>query len=420
MHPNALLDLTSELLRAVLRLESPADGVVSAFFRQHRALGPRERHTLAETTYQVLRQRLLLQHLAQSGSGALERRLAVLGWQGGTDFLRGALAPHEQQWLAQVQAVDPASLPDKLRHNLPDWLAGALREQLGDDEFWRLAGALAEPAPLDLRVNLLKARRDEVQQALAETGLAAMPTPWSPWGLRLPGKPAVNKLALFTGGSIEVQDEGSQLLALLTDAKRGEMVVDFCAGAGGKTLALGASMRNTGRLYAFDTSGHRLDALKPRLARSGLSNVYPAQIAHERDDRIKRLAGKIDRVLVDSPCSGLGTLRRNPDLKWRQSPKSVAELQAKQTAILAGAARLLKPGGRLVYATCSLLAAENEHIVAAFNDGPGKDFDTAPVAPLLSALKVERSDELAAGNHLRLWPHRHQTDGFFAAVWHRR
>jgi len=163
MHPNALLDLTSELLRAVLRLESPADGVVSAFFRQHRALGPRERHTLAETTYQVLRQRLLLQHLAQSGSGALERRLAVLAWQGGPDFLRGALAPHEQQWLAQVQAVDPASLPDKLRHNLPDWLAGALREQLGDDEFWRLAGALAEPAPLDLRVNLLKARRDEVQ-----------------------------------------------------------------------------------------------------------------------------------------------------------------------------------------------------------------------------------------------------------------
>jgi 16S rRNA (cytosine967-C5)-methyltransferase len=394
--------------------------VVSAFFRQHRALGPRERHTLAETTYQVLRQRLLLQHLAQSGSGALERRLAVLGWQGGTDFLRGALAPHEQQWLAQVQAVDPASLPDKLRHNLPDWLAGALREQLGDDEFWRLAGALTEPAPLDLRVNLLKARRDEVQQALAEAGLTAMPTPWSPWGLRLPGKPAVNKLALFTGGSIEVQDEGSQLLALLTDAKRGEMVVDFCAGAGGKTLALGASMRNTGRLYAFDTSGHRLDALKPRLARSGLSNVYPAQIAHERDDRIKRLAGKIDRVLVDSPCSGLGTLRRNPDLKWRQSPKSVAELQAKQTAILAGAARLLKPGGRLVYATCSLLAAENEQIVAAFNDGPGKDFDTVPVAPLLSALKVERSDELVAGDHLRLWPHRHQTDGFFAAVWHRR
>ena len=420
MHPNALLELNADLLRAVLRLDSPADGVVSAFFRQHRALGPRERHSLAETTYEVLRQRLALQHLAQSGSGALERRLAVLGWQGSPDFLRAALTPQEQQWLAQAQAVDRSSLPDKLRHNLPDWLAGALREQLGDAEFWLLVGALAEAAPLDLRVNLLKARRDEVQRALAEAGLAAAPTPWSPWGLRLPGKPAVNKLALFTGGSIEVQDEGSQLLALLTDARRGEMVVDFCAGAGGKTLALGASMRNTGRLYAFDTSGHRLDALKPRLARSGLSNVYPAQIAHERDDRIKRLAGKIDRVLVDAPCSGLGTLRRNPDLKWRQSPKSVTELQAKQTAILAGAARLLKPGGRLVYATCSLLAAENEQIVADFNAGPGRDFEAAPVAPLLAGLKVDRAEELAAGDHLRLFPHRQQTDGFFAAVWHRR
>lgn len=159
------------------------------------------------------------------------------------------------------------------------------------------------------------------------------------------GKPALNKLEVFTRGDVEVQDEGSQLLVLLTGAKRGEMVVDFCAGAGGKTLALGAAMRNTGRLYAFDVSGHRLEKLKPRLARSGLSNVYPAQIAHERDDRIKRLAGKVDRVLVDAPCSGLGTLRRNPDLKWRQSPQAVQELQAKQQAILASAARLLKPGG---------------------------------------------------------------------------
>ena len=420
MHPNALLDLTTDLLRAVLKLESPADGVVSAFFRQHRILGPRDRHTLAETTYGVLRQRLVFQHLAQSGSGALERRLAILGWQGNDVFLRGALAPHEQEWLAQVQTVDRTALPDKLRHNLPDWLAGALREQMADTDFWALVAALAEPAPLDLRVNALKAKRDDVHQALADAGLVADLTPFSPWGLRLQGKPAVNKLALFTGGSIEVQDEGSQLLALLTDARRGEMVVDFCAGAGGKTLALGAAMRSTGRLYAFDTSGHRLDALKPRMARSGLSNVYPVQIAHERDDRIKRLAGKIDRVLVDAPCSGLGTLRRNPDLKWRQSPKSVAELQAKQTAILAGAARLLKAGGRLVYATCSLLEAENEAVVAAFNESHGRDFEVASVALLLESLKVDRAGELVAGQHLRLWPHRHQTDGFFAAVWHRR
>jgi 16S rRNA (cytosine967-C5)-methyltransferase len=419
MHPNALLDLTTDLLRAVLRLDQPADGVVSAFFRQHKALGPRERHTLAETAYAVLRQRLVLQHLAQSGSGPLERRLAILAWQGSDVFLRGALGEHERQWLAQVQAIDRSTLPEKLRHNLPDWLAGALQAQLGD-EFWPLAQALEEPAPLDLRVNTLKAKRDEVQQALATAGISAEPTPFSPWGLRVQGKPAVNKLELFTKGAVEVQDEGSQLLALITDPKRGEMVVDFCAGAGGKTLALGAAMRSTGRLYAFDISGHRLDALKPRLARSGLSNVYPAQIAHERDDRIKRLAGKIDRVLIDAPCSGLGTLRRNPDLKWRQSPKSVEELQAKQSAILASAARLLKPGGRLVYATCSLLQAENEAVVDAFNAERSADFEPVPVVEVLAGLKVDRAAELVSGLYLRLWPHRQRTDGFFAAVWQRR
>jgi 16S rRNA (cytosine967-C5)-methyltransferase len=420
MHPNALIDLATDLLRAVLRLDQPADGVVSAFFRQHRALGSRERHTLAETAYTVLRRRLLFQHLAQSGSGALERRLAILGWQGSDTFLRGALGPQEQQWLAQVQAVDVESLPEKLRHNLPDWLAGALQAQLGEPEFWPLVRALEASAPLDLRVNTVKAKRDDVQRALAESGIGAEITPFSPWGLRVPGKPALSKLALFTGGSIEVQDEGSQLLALITDAKRGEMVVDFCAGAGGKTLALGASMRNTGRLYAFDVSGHRLEALKPRLARSGLSNVHPAQIAHERDDRIKRLAGKIDRVLVDAPCSGLGTLRRNPDLKWRQSPKAVEELQVKQQAILSSAARLLKPGGRLVYATCSLLEAENEAVVAAFNEAQGRDFSPVPMLELLQGLKVARAAEIVNGDFLRLWTHRHQTDGFFAAVWQRR
>jgi 16S rRNA (cytosine967-C5)-methyltransferase len=416
MHPNALLDLATELLREVLRFDQPADAVVSAFFRKHRALGARERHSLAETVYTVLRRRLLLQHLAQSGSGALERRLAVLGWQGSDTFLRGALGPHEQQWLAQVQTVDRAALPEKLRHNLPDWLAGTLQSELGD-AFWPLVDALDQPAPLDLRVNTLKAKRDDVQRALAAAGIEAQPTPFSPWGLRVPGKPAINKLDVFTQGLVEVQDEGSQLLALLTDARRGEMVVDFCAGAGGKTLALGAAMRNTGRLYAFDVSGHRLDALKPRLARSGLSNVYPAQIAHERDDRVKRLAGKIDRVLVDAPCSGLGTLRRNPDLKWRQSPKALHELQAKQQAILASAARLVKPGGRVVYATCSLLPAENEAIVEAFVAHAAGEFAVVPVA---EALKIERAAELSAGDTLRLWPHRHGTDGFFAAVLQRR
>jgi 16S rRNA (cytosine967-C5)-methyltransferase len=422
MHPAALLDQATLLLRGVLKFDQPADGLISAHFRQHKALGQRERHTLAETVYAVLRRRLLFSHLAQSGRGALERRLAILGWQGSDSFLAAALVEHERAWLEQVRAVAPASLHEKLRHNLPDWLAGALQRELGSETFWPLAESLLEQAPLDLRVNTLKARRDEVQAELAAIGIASVPTVHSPWGLRLEGKPALQKLDLFTRGAFEVQDEGSQLLALLTDAKRGEMVVDFCAGAGGKTLALGAAMRNTGRLYALDTSGHRLAALKPRLARSGLANVHPMQIAHERDDRIRRLAGKIDRVLVDSPCSGLGTLRRNPDLKWRQSLKSVAELNAKQGAILAGAATLLKPGGRLVYATCSLLRSENEAIAEAFDASREREFAMLPVGPLLAELGLDpaRLTVGDGGRWLRLLPQVSGSDGFFCAVWQRR
>ena len=419
MHPNALLELATELLHRVLQLQHPADGVVSDFFRANRALGIRERHTLAETTYTVLRQRSLLRHLAQSGKGEMERRLAILAWQGNEGFLRAALSEAEQQWLVQVSAVDRSALPEPLRHNLPEWLAEPLKTELGD-EFWAFVECMNAAAPLDLRVNAFKAKRDEVQAAFKSEGIEALPTPYSPLGLRVNGKPALHKLDVFMRGDVEVQDEGSQLLALLLDAKRGEMVVDFCAGAGGKTLALGAAMRNTGRLYAFDTSGHRLAALKPRLARSGLSNVHPVQITHERDERIKRLAGKIDRVLVDAPCSGLGTLRRNPDLKWRQSPQSVQELVVKQTAILASAARLLKPGGRLVYATCSLLDAENEAIALGFSESHAREFASMPVEAALTRAHVSEAPTLVRGEFLRLWPHRHGTDGFFAALWERR
>ena len=420
MRPAALVDLAAVLLQRVLRFDAPADGVVSAFFRAQRTLGPRERHTLAETAYAVLRRRLLYQHLAQSGRGPIERRLVLLGWQGDDAFLRAALEPGEAPWLDHCRAIDPATMPDKLRHNLPDWLAGALRDELGAEEFAGLAEALLQPAPLDLRANTLKTKRDALRATLAAAGIDAEPTPYSPWALRVAGKPALNRLDAFARGEFEVQDEGSQLLALLTDPKRGEMVVDFCAGAGGKTLALGAAMRNTGRLYAWDTSGHRLDAMKPRLARSGLSNVHPAQLAHERDERIKRLAGKADRVLIDAPCSGLGTLRRNPDLKWRQSPAAVAELQAKQQAILDSAARLLKPGGRLVYATCSLLRAENEVVADAFTAAQAGRFEPLAAADALRAAGVEAAAALDHLGRLRLWPHRHKTDGFFAAAWVRR
>ena len=427
MHPKALLDACAELVRLTLTLEHPADAVVSRFFRDNRNLGPRERATLAETVYTVLRKKLLFDHLAPSGSGPRERRYAILGFYGPRDFLSSALSEQEKAWLANCDAVRPADLMERHRHNLPEWLVEPLKAQLGDG-FWALVDSLSQSAPLDLRVNVLKEKRADVQKELAREAIKSVATPYSPWGLRIEGKPALTRLDVFSRGAVEVQDEGSQLLALLLDAKRGEMVVDFCAGAGGKTLAIGATMRSTGRLYAFDVSGHRLDALKPRLARSGLSNVHPAAIAHERDDRVKRLAGKMDRVLVDAPCSGLGTLRRNPDLKWRQSPKAVEELVAKQTAILASAARLLKSGGRLVYATCSILPQENEEIARAFS-AANPEFVPLNMRELLEQLKVEQAASLCSGpvqegeqggEFLRLWPHLHATDGFFAAAWVRK
>ena len=423
MHPKALLDACAELVRQTLLFNSPADATVSRFFRENRGLGPRERATLAETVYTVLRKKLLFDHLAPSGSGPKERRLAILGFYGPGDFLRSALTDQEKQWLDQCEQVKPQDLMERHRHNLPEWLVAPLKAQLGD-AFWDLADCMNLGAGLDLRVNDFKAKRPDVIKALAASGIKAVATPYSPWGLRIAGKPALNKHAAFLQGDFEVQDEGSQLLALLVDPKRGEMVADFCAGAGGKTLALGAAMRSTGRLYAFDTSAHRLDAFKPRLARSGLSNVHPAAIAHERDERIKRLSGKMDRVLVDAPCSGLGTLRRNPDLKWRQDARAVEEMAVKQTAILDSAARLVKSGGRLVYATCSVLPQENEAIAQAFSDAH-PDYVALSAGALLTELKVAQAASLCSGGedgaqYLRLWPHRHATDGFFAAIWQRR
>lgn len=421
MHPKALLDECTALMEAVFRFDHPADAVVARYFREHKSLGPRERATLSDTVFAALRERLKFEWLARSGSGSKWRRLAILGFPGDRDFLKSALSETEKVWLDATAKVRADEWLAPHRHNLPEWLAEALRAQVGD-EFDALAASLLQPAPLDLRVNALKAKREAALAALTAAGLTVEPTPYAPLGIRLQGKPALAKVPSFANGEVEVQDEGSQLLALLLDAKRGEMVVDFCAGAGGKTLAIGAAMRNNGRLYAFDTSAHRLDALKPRLARSGLSNVHPVAIAHERDERIKRLAGKIDRVLVDAPCSGLGTLRRSPDLKWRQTPQTVAAQAVLQQAILASAARLLKPGGRLVYATCSLLRDENEAVAEAFT-AAHPDFEPVAASEILDGVKVPDAVSLCAGNggqFLRLWPHQHRTDGFFAAVWRRK
>lgn len=411
----SLLDHAQALLREVLCFDAAADAVVAAYARRHPGLGPRERQLLADTVFAALRRLPLWRHLARDAPGAIERRIAALAWTGDADVLVRSLGADERAWLGAARACDVEALPDALRHHLPDWLAAALRAQLDDVEFWALARALLAPAPLDLRVNVLKARRDAVRATLADAGIAAEPTPYSPWGLRVQGKPSLRGVTALQRGEVEVQDEGSQLLALLSGARRGETVVDFCAGAGGKSLALGALMRSTGRIYAFDVSERRLAKLAPRLARSGLSNVHPQRIESERDARIRRLAGKIDRVLVDAPCTGLGTLRRNPDLKWRQDERALAELAAKQAAILGAAAALVKRGGRLLYATCSILAEENERVVQAFR-AAHPDFDLVPPAAAFAAARIVLPEHGAEDPFLRLRPDVHGTDAFFGAL----
>jgi 16S rRNA (cytosine967-C5)-methyltransferase len=414
--PPAIITHTEEVLREILRFTGPADGTLSRYFRDHPRLGSRERGAIAEGIYSVLRNKAFFTDFAEAGSGPTMRRLTLLGLADavGADSL-GGLSEEETEWLARMAQIDRTLLHPTMRANLPQWLYDKLVAQFGEATTLQLADALNQPAPLDLRVNSLKANREDVIAELAKAPILAEPTPYAPLGLRILKKPALQNLPLFKSGAIEVQDEGSQLLAQVLGAKRGEMVVDFCAGAGGKTLALGALMRNTGRLYAFDVSEKRLAKLKPRLARSGLSNVHPVQIAHEKDAKIKRLAGKIDRVLVDAPCSGLGTLRRNPDVKWRQSDAGVAELNEKQNAILDSAARLVKPGGRLVYATCSLLDEENEAVVTQFLT-THDNFVLVPMKEVLTEQKIA----LEMQDYLKLVPHIHQTDGFFAAVLERK
>jgi 16S rRNA (cytosine967-C5)-methyltransferase len=402
-------------LDSVLRLAHPADSLMRQHFREHRELGQSDRAFVAEMVFCVLRNKRLLETIC---GRATPRRLtlaALIRLQGvNLSRLDGLLSRDERDWAEGLKAVQFEALPAAVRLSVPDWLYARLAALMSDTDLFALARGMLAPAPLDIRVNTLKSSREEVLAQLHAEGMRACATPYSPIGVRLEEKPALQKHPLFLSGAIEVQDEGSQLLGYLLAPKRREMVVDFCAGAGGKTLLLGTLMHSQGRLYAFDTSEKRLSNLKPRLARSGLSNVHPQLISSETDAKIKRLAGRIDRVLVDAPCSGLGTLRRNPDLKWRQHESDVVELSAKQTRILASSARLVKAGGRLVYATCSVLPEENRSVVEHFLAGH-PEFHLLDCGQLLEKAQIP----LQAGAYLELFPHVHGTDGFFAAVMER-
>ena len=404
-------------LTAILPLTSPADVSLKFFFRDHPKLGLRDRGFIAETIYAVLRHRRLIEHLVPEGTPRLMALVALTRVQGlSRRELDPVLRGGEDKWLNDIKAAKPANLSVGIEAELPDWVVAKLQPFMTDADIIELGRSMMNAAPLDLRVNALKAKRDAVLKRFQQEGIACAATPFSPLGIRLESKISLTKHAAFIEGFIEVQDEGSQLLGILMEPKRGEMVVDFCAGAGGKSLMIGAAMASTGRVYAFDVSEKRLTNLGPRLKRSGLSNITPQRILNENDTRIKRLAGKVDRVLVDAPCTGLGTLRRNPDLKYRQTEAGLAELNIKQAAILASAARLVKRGGRLVYATCSLMREENEMIVDAFL-AAHPEFVTVIVDDIFVRQKISLS---GMQPYLRLTPREHHTDGFFAAVMERK
>lgn len=435
-----LIDHIQALLSEVLSFASPADVLTSRYFKAHAELGLRERGIIAEAVFAVLRRKFEFEAFAQLLSTKhvdnkiSVKHLAILGFtaSAGLAHAMQAVNPNEVLWLEKLRTFDPQVLSWEVRSNLPAWIRTALEARFQPDQLERLAHALQEPAPLDLRVNRIKISREQLLSYLTQhhPQWQARPTPFSPDGIRLSAKPALANTPWFAQGLAEVQDEGSQLLAYLVAPRRGEMIVDFCAGAGGKTLALGAMMRNTGRLYAFDVAERRLAKLKPRLARSGLSNVHPVVLDSEHDSKLKRMVGKVDRVLVDAPCSGLGTLRRNPDLKWRQTPEALIELTTKQLSILRAAAKLLKPGGRLVYATCSFMREENQAIVEQFL-AEHPEFKRVPVREVLATAQIQLDASSThephptqylnhaaenAAEDLELWPHIHHTDSFYAAV----
>lgn len=431
--PRPMVAQAISLLAEVLKFERPADGVLSQYFKTHRELGHADRGRLAELIYAILRHLASLRAVVArsappEGHEARHLVLAALVRLQGRNLreIEHLLKGDENEWFGRLKAAGQEkseTMTPAVSHEWPEWLETALAA-MPDADRDALARSLLQPAPLDLRINPLRAKRPEILAQLDKHGIVAEETPYSPWGMRVEGKPAIQRHPAFEKGDIEVQDEGSQLLVAMLAPKRGEMVLDFCAGAGGKTLLMGALMKNTGRLYATDISEKRLAKLGPRVARAGLSNIQTIRIAHERDDRIQRLAGKFDRVLVDAPCSGTGTLRRNPDLKWRQSVEQVNELSDTQAKILEAAAPLVRPGGLLVYATCSLLDQENGAIQQAFSE-KHTEFEVVNPVQQLAAVGVDLpTDAVTQGAMglpgLQLLPHRHNTDGFFAAVWRKK
>ncbi len=430
MTPAARLAAAIELLAAIEAApRKPADAVANDFFRDRRYIGSGDRRAVAGRSWTALRARRRLGWWLQRGGATVETpRLIVAasllteGWTldgvgqsfSGGQFGSPALTPDERAVLRRIEGhtLDHPEMPDAVRLEVADWVLPHLRRRFGPVLEAELA-ALSEPAPLDLRVNMLRTTREAAQAALLAEGIETTLTPHSPWGLRIAARRAVTSGAAFQTGMVEIQDEGSQLVAALVGAAPGMRVVDYCAGAGGKTLAMAMTMGNEGHIVACDVSPPRLEGAVRRLRRAGVHNAERHLIV-PGDKWAKRRALQFDRVLVDAPCTGAGTWRRNPDARLRTRAEDLAELTVKQATIIETASRLVRIGGRLVYATCSMLAEENEDQVSAFVARHPGQFAVVPLARAWM-LDAPAPPSLSA-DALSLTPCSAGTDGFFAAV----
>jgi 16S rRNA (cytosine967-C5)-methyltransferase len=431
--PGARVAAAIDILGAIESGERPADDVAADYFRRRRYIGATDRLHIAGHVYMVLRHRAALDWWIVKNPvdvGPRSRVLAALvlieGWRPEAiaaccdgDRFRPAPLNEAEDHLVRGLATRTLRHPEMPRaaaNDLPDWLEPYLERVFGKG-LEREMAALNAAASIDLRVNLLKADRERARRALAAEGVVAEPTPWSRVGLRLAARVPLGGLIAFKEGLVEVQDEGSQITALLADARPGMRVVDFCAGAGGKTLALAAGMANRGKLVACDVSARRLERAVRRLRRAGVGNAERRVLTSERDKWVKRHAGGFDRVLIDAPCLGTGTWRRNPGDKWRVTPEDLADLIVRQQEILRSAARLVRPGGRLIYATCSVLHEEDEAQAEAFLAAEPK-FSVVPAARAWN--ETIGGPSPGGERYLRLTPARHGTDGFFVAIFERQ
>jgi 16S rRNA (cytosine967-C5)-methyltransferase len=413
-----------ELLRDIAAAADPADTVITNYFRRRRYAGSGDRRAIRELVYGVLRELGMVKwRLAEAGADSADARAWLIaetaantpgeleslfsGGQFGPASLSEAERALVERLSKQGRAADA---PRWARLNCPEWLLERFDrafEGTCDAEL----EALNRPAPVDLRVNLLRATRADAQAALQAEGYATAPTPLSPAGLRSEGWLPLANTRAFTEGLVEVQDEGSQMLALAVAARPGERIADVCAGAGGKTLALAAMMENSGEIVAADVSSSRLQRMTPRLRRAGVT------IARAAPGDVHALADAMDpfdRVLVDVPCSGTGTWRRHPEARWQLSPDRLAAYVTEQAGLLRDGARMVRPGGWLIYATCSMLRQENEDQAAAFLENHPQ-FSHVPAGHYLSAEQVAQAG-LDSDGDLRLSPARNGADGVFAAV----